>query len=134
MCEPYENWRTRITFDCLSVVDFVVPKVARCLFPRDRVLLISSVVAETEGDWRVVLLKPYEQLEVIALEPTEPRFAGDIADVAVFVEGFGHCCGDRRPERAAARDLILDRTLTLTLRDTRLRQAAQSQSTSKRKK
>src|SRR4030095_4738866 len=95
MSVPHENWRTRVTFDCLSVIDFVVPKAARGFFPRDGVLRISPVIAETEGDRRIVLFKPDEQLEVVALEPTKPRFAGDDADVAIFVEGFCHRYGTR---------------------------------------
>src|SRR4030095_10861381 len=102
MSVPHENWRTRATFDCLSGIDFVVPKAARRFFPRDGVLLISPVIAETEGDRRIVLFKPDEQLEIIALETTKPRFAEDATNVAVFVGGVCHRYGTRLRVRGSS--------------------------------
>src|SRR4029453_9032195 len=95
MSVPHENWRTGVTFDFLSVIDFVVPKAARRFFPRDGVLLISPVIAETEGDRRIVFFNPATQIDEFTFRPPMPRFAGEDSDVAIFVEGFFHRYGTR---------------------------------------
>jgi hypothetical protein len=107
MLARYENWGRSVALDrSTAAVDSFVANVSGGFFPSDRMLLISAVVAEAEGDG-VILFEPHEQLEEIGQEPTEPRFARRLPDVTIFVEGFGHWSEpeirDRVDWRATAR-------------------------------